>query len=229
MNVTFKNIYFQLLLGGLFLYLTLSPFLLQYPYAFVTINFLLTSVFLAAIFTLQRKKALKVVSIIVLCATLIPYWLNLLGLINISLTFNYLLFVIYLSIIVCSMLVRIVRAKKVSANVIYAALCSYLLTGILWGVIYTFIDIQAPGSFKGWIFDLPDIPEMRFHGFIYFSFTTLTTLGYGDMVPQTLQAAAFCEVEAIMGQFFISVLIAHLVGLHITQRISKEESWKRPS
>ncbi len=217
-----RNIQFQLLLGGLFAYLILAPFFAKFPYAYILINFVFTFVLLTAMFTLEKSRTLKIVSIVVLLTTLFPLWLNLFGIIEISETFTYTLLAIYLGIIVCSLFVRVFSAKKVSANVLYAALSLYVLIGMIWGTLYALLDRVVPGSFRGWIVDLPNIAEMRFHGFIYFSFATQTTLGYGDVTPATLQSAALCQTEAIMGQFFISVLIAQLVGIHIAERMRRD-------
>ena len=55
------------------------------------------------------------------------------------------------------------------------------------------------------------------------SFTTMTTLGYGDITPQTPVAMAFCQVEAILGQLFIAVLVARLVGIQVAQSFTKSK------
>ena len=57
------------------------------------------------------------------------------------------------------------------------------------------------------------------HDFVYFSYITLTTLGYGDILPQTQGATALCQAEAIIGQFFIAVLVARLVGIEASQQL----------
>lgn len=218
MRLSTKNIRFQLLLVGLFLYMITSPFLKESMYTLTIVNVLLTYVLLSAVFTLQKNLLLKTISILLLIGCLIPVWLNTLGVISISLIFTYGLVSLYLGIIIASMLIRFFSAKKVSATILYAALCLYLLIGIFWGMIYALIEIAKPGSFQGALLDTLHTPELSLHGLIYFSFVTLTTLGYGDIAPQNLQAGVFCQTEAIIGQFFTSVLIAHLVGLHIAQR-----------
>ncbi|RUM45652.1 MAG: Ion channel protein, partial [Desulfocapsa sp.] len=60
------------------------------------------------------------------------------------------------------------------------------------------------------------------HLFNYFSFVTLTTLGYGDITPQTAGAASLCQMEAIVGQFFTAVVVAWLVGMHVSNRHDRE-------
>jgi len=222
MRIEAKNIQFQFLLVGLFFYLLVAPFLIHVPFAYIVVNLLLSFVLLSALFTLQKNKALKYISFILITLLLLPLWINLSGIIHISLIITYSILSIYLLFLISSLLYHFFSAKKVTANTIYAALCLYLLIGILWGAIYALVNDLIPGSFQGSILNLPEIPEMQLHGFIYYSFTTLTTLGYGDIVPKTLQAAALCQAEAIIGQFFTSVLIAQLVGIRVAQHLRKK-------
>ncbi len=115
--------------------------------------------------------------------------------------------------------------KQVSFNVIWAAVCVYLLVGVLWANAYSLIYIVEPKSFL--ITSLADEGEvMRFGGRssvypIYYSFVTLSTLGYGDIVPVSSAARMFAVVEAIVGQLYLAVLIARLVGLHVSQSAGK--------
>jgi voltage-gated potassium channel len=89
---------------------------------------------------------------------------------------------------------------------IYAALSAYLLAGIFLGATHWIVEHFWPGSYSGFtnIFTLNDA--------IYFSFITLTTLGYGDFVPKSELARALCVIEAVAGQLYITVMIAGLVN-----------------
>ncbi|MCH9628055.1 MAG: hypothetical protein S4CHLAM2_17050 [Chlamydiales bacterium] len=223
MQLRVKNIPFHLLLVGLFLYLLLAPFLIHFPFAYIAIDFLLSAVLLSALFTLHKNKILQVISAILLFGILVSLWLNLSRVIHLPLNLSYSLLSVYLLFLVGSLLYRFFSAKKVTTEMIFAALCLYLLIGILWGAIYALIDSIIPGSFHGLLIETTHLPEMKLHSYIYFSFTTLTTLGYGDIVPQTLRAAALCQTEAIIGQFFTSVLIAQLIGIHVAQRLRRKK------
>jgi len=76
------------------------------------------------------------------------------------------------------------------------------------------LERVSPGSFS--------FPEKGFRGesmrFEYFSFITITTLGYGDITPVTDKATALALIEAVVGQIYLVVLIAWLVGMHVSQR-----------
>lgn len=111
--------------------------------------------------------------------------------------------------------------KRVTADKIYGAICGYLLIGIIWAFIYTTIENAAPASFSfthGVHADYYHSFSHRFYfgQFIYYSFVTLTTTGYGDISPTSNLARVFSALEAVVGQLYVAVLIARLVGLHIT-------------
>jgi hypothetical protein len=115
----------------------------------------------------------------------------------------------------------IFRKKEVTSDVIMGSICAYFLLGIIWSEIHSFLEMLQPGSFQ-----MPQLADSDVSSsFLYFSFVTLTTLGYGDMVPLTSGAKAFAFLEAIFGQLYLAILIAKLVGTHIAQS-SKQEGKK---
>ncbi|MCC6766691.1 MAG: two pore domain potassium channel family protein [Deltaproteobacteria bacterium] len=101
------------------------------------------------------------------------------------------------------------RAPEVGVEHVYAALDAYLLAGVFWGMLHCEIEHAWPGSYVGNGAPLPTFPLSTA---IYFSFVTLATLGYGDIVPQTEVARGVTVVEAIAGQLYLAVLIARLVS-----------------
>ena len=100
---------------------------------------------------------------------------------------------------------------RVNHDVIFAAISAYLLLGIAWGHLYELLEMTAPGSFKGLGADL--IKDDLF----YFSFVTLCTLGFGDVVPITRPARSLTILEAVIGQLYIAVLIARLMGSYVAE------------
>ncbi|MHC4317888.1 MAG: potassium channel family protein [Planctomycetota bacterium] len=114
------------------------------------------------------------------------------------------------------------RTDHVTWNTIAASLCIYLLMIVLWAEVYAIVALLDPAAFK-----LPAdyISVGAYKNFsgqgsaiaLYYSLVTMTTLGYGDIVPVSPPARALAGMQAVTGQLYIAVLVARLVGLHIAQ------------
>lgn len=110
------------------------------------------------------------------------------------------------------------QMRQISADGIAAALNGYLMLGLAWGLIFMCIEIVLPGSFR-----LPDglaLPadpltytNEQWSVFSYLSYVTLATLGYGDVTPVSSPARSLAVLEAILGQFYLAVVVARLVGV----------------
>ena len=102
-------------------------------------------------------------------------------------------------------------ARVISAEQIYAALSAYLLAGLFFGVLYWAIEAAWPGSF-GEVGAVAGRAAFPLSTAMYYSFVTLATLGYGDVVPKTEAARGVAVFEAVGGQLYVAVMIARLVG-----------------
>jgi len=112
-------------------------------------------------------------------------------------------------------LVDVLSDSPVTRDTICGAIVAYLLLGLAWALFYsTLVQLDPEGSFEMPLDSLPD--RTQYSMFIYHSFVTLTTLGYGDMVPLSTQARTLCWLEAVMGQLYLVTLVARLVGRHAT-------------
>lgn len=105
---------------------------------------------------------------------------------------------------------QVMFSGKIDSNKILGAVCLYMLLGLIWALLYTLAQLYFGGAFKGitptseWYLVFPD--------FVYFSFVTLTTLGFGDIAPQLPITRFLVYFQAIVGQFYLAVLVASLVG-----------------
>ena len=99
------------------------------------------------------------------------------------------------------------RARTIDTEHVYAALSAYLLAGVFFGIFYWALEQFKPGAFN-------ISGELSRTTAIYFSFVTLATLGYGDIVPRTDVARGLAVIEAVGGQLFLAVLVARLVSLY---------------
>ena len=102
------------------------------------------------------------------------------------------------------------RARHVTSEHLYAALSAYLLVGVFFGLFYWVIEQIVPGTFNA------GAGFSRMSA-IYFSFVTLATLGYGDIVPRTDVARGLAILEGVGGQLFLAVLVARLLSMYSTR------------
>ncbi len=108
------------------------------------------------------------------------------------------------------MLRRIIAVSEADFDTLCGAVAVYLLIGVAWGVSYRFIETLMPGSF-----DLTGTgASVGWNDFLYFSLTTLTTLGYGDIRPVTAVARIWTSLEAVAGVLYIALLVARLISIY---------------
>jgi hypothetical protein len=99
--------------------------------------------------------------------------------------------------------------------------------GLVWALAYSVVAVLNPDAFTWTVAGKP-APSFRIGsgdtGMLYFSFATLTTLGYGDVVPTSPTSRVLATTEAIAGQLYLAVLVARLVGLQISESIEQSKS-----
>jgi small-conductance mechanosensitive channel len=126
--------------------------------------------------------------------------------------------ILVLALVAICVLIHIFRERRVTANLICASIVVYLIIGLVWGFAYGLLDSLQPESFS--------IPEGKLENsrllFLYYSFVSLTTLGYGDVTPMTAPASFLSLIEAIVGQMYVAILVARLVGINISQSLQND-------
>jgi hypothetical protein len=112
------------------------------------------------------------------------------------------------------------RRQALSADSVFGAVCGYLLLGMAWGVLYSMLDAAWPGSFEigSRLAEQVRAEDSRIGLFTYYSFVTLTTVGYGDVTPLSSPARTCAWLEALTGQFYLAVLVAGLVGALLSRK-----------
>jgi len=104
---------------------------------------------------------------------------------------------------------------KVDRNLLFGAMCVYLLMGLIWAILYGLIFQFLPGSFNG-IQGIDGKAPMD--TLLYYSFVTLASLGYGDITPVAPLARTLAYLEVVGGQLYIAIMLAGLVGLFLNER-----------
>lgn len=122
----------------------------------------------------------------------------------------------------------VLRQKRVTGETISMAISGYLLLGFTWGMLYILFYQIQPGAFS---FGGSSAPagdaslghQSVFPVLLYYSLTTLSTIGFGDIVPVTLQVRYLSVAEGITGQFYLAILVARLVGMQMSQSAAHAE------
>jgi hypothetical protein len=114
-----------------------------------------------------------------------------------------------LSVLLC--LRHVLSRGRVTLNHLLGATCVYLLLGVLWGLTYAGIHAVDPGAFR----TSDGASHVDVGTFMYFSFITLTTTGYGDIVPVGRLVRTFASLEGVAGQLYVAILVATLVSRYV--------------
>jgi len=203
--------------------LAIAPFFYGVPGAPVIIRIFITGILIYSVYTFSKKKNALIISSILVVPALVFNWVSQFfptpSLLITKDCFNILFFGYVIFII----LLKIFRAKEITANLIFGSVCIYMLLGLQWAFIFSLLENIHPGSFNfpasNFISTLTtDSGSNTIPVFLYYSYTTLTTLGYGDITPISPPAQSMASLEAITGQFYLTILVARLVGLHITSK-----------
>lgn len=178
---------------------------------------LLYKLFYSVIFfvsALSLKKARRTM-LIAAMGSFVIMWLS--DLLHLSLleSISQLAVVLFFIIIVLKLLIQVAGSKKVDSTVILESISGYLLMGVLFTFLSAFISHMDPSAFY-----FPDEGNSNLSDLMYFSFVTLTTLGYGDVLPILPQARSLALLIAVSGQLYLTIVIAILVGKFLVSKSS---------
>jgi len=128
---------------------------------------------------------------------------------------------IFLSLVI-ALARSVFQSGRIDTNKILGAVCIYFLLGLIFALIYSLLEVCCPNSFN-----IPDyvsqgLRQQMVCDLIYFSNVTLTTLGYGDILPVSNLARTLTNLEAMAGQLYIAIVIARMVGVQVTQQIEED-------
>ncbi len=210
---------FELLLVLLLFFLGIAPLIGNHVVSGVLASFVLIS----TVSAVREGRIFAWVGwSLAICSVLALWGADISGRIELVIVSGYLDLTFYL-IMTTAILAYVFRSTEVTLEVLAAAICAYLLMGIGWSNIFVLIENHMPGSFSSGALasevagGFQNAHDQQGH-FSYFSLVTLSTLGYGDITPVTQPARMLAALEAIIGQLFIGVLIARLVGQQIRRK-----------
>lgn len=203
---------FSVLLVSIILVFALRPFLKGLVSIDILTDIFLSIVLLSAIRAVSQKRSTFIIALVLAIPALLLDWSSYVmkapSLADASRIMTA-LFTAYVLIVILSF---ILKQKEVTTDVLMAAVCGYFFLGFMWAFTFLFLEAVQPGSFQVAQGQSADAGQ-----FLYFSFVTMTTLGYGDMTPISSGARSLAVLSAVMGQLYLAVTIARLVGMHISQ------------
>lgn len=206
----------------LFLALFLGPFLDSQQTRLLT-SFFLSLVMVSGVVIISRRTVVRCIAGSVACAAIVLRWLTHVQPTPALLRWSSLASLVFMIILTVVILNRVfMDDRPVTPHRVQGAVAAYVLFGITWSVLYGFLDQVLPNAFN-----LPqasgDYGPARQEVFAYYSFITLTTVGYGDISPTHDISRMFAVMEALVGQLYPATLLARLVSLAITQKQGQNE------
>ncbi len=206
------SIRFQFLFVALLLMLA-APIVLPDALVGLVLPALFTVLVLTALATVAESRRTLIVGLVLALPAIVIHWIAPGGQVSLAGEISGDLFLIWVTI---AILHHVVRSERVTTDVLFAVASVYLLLALIWAMAYGIADGIQPGTLRypEVLLGLADDPSTR-GLYTYFSFVTLTTLGYGDIIPGTPLVRAVSTVEALLGQLYPAILIAQLVGLRV--------------
>jgi len=192
---------------------------------YVTLG-LISLILITGVYAVRGNRKHLIAAIVLLLPTLVLVWLDVPldneTIIIISRTSPILMF-LYIAVLIFQ---DLLRTRKVDADMIAGGISVYLLIGLIFALIYQAHFMLDPGSFDvskplSEITNL-DVARQRLPLFAYFSYVTMTTLGYGDITPLAEQTRILVQVETLLGQLYVAIFIARLVSIQTANSMKKE-------
>ncbi|MBN2174830.1 MAG: two pore domain potassium channel family protein [Bacteroidales bacterium] len=169
-------------------------------------------IFLVSIFVLNSwRRTMFTIAVIAFITEWIAYWIHMPVLNFVSSLTN----IIFFQIIVIKLIIQIAKSKIADSRVIFESINGYLMLGLLFTLWIAIAMQYDSGSFSFQV-EMPVVQD-----YIYFTFVTMTTLGYGDVTPLLPFARSLAILISISGQIYIAVIIAMLVGKYASQESTK--------
>jgi len=205
------------LLIALSLFFIWAPFVEEIEGGELIVSGLFSLVLLAGVVAVADSKRVLVIAIVLAIPAIAGRWINHFHPDLIPPVVFLVAGLILIAFVVGNLLRFVLRSPSVNTEVLCASISAYLMLGLIWTMAYWLVDQLTPGG--AFSFNTKTGPQSmnEFNGF-YFSFITLSTVGYGDITPVSRIARWLAAMEAMTGLLYMTVLIARLVSLYSTAK-----------
>jgi hypothetical protein len=182
---------------------------------------LLTIVLLFAVMAVGNSRRTFILAIVLVLPAMVGKWMNHLRPEMVPEAVFLIPALLFIMFVIVHMFGFIFRAPRVDSEVLCAGIAGYLMLALLWSFAYTLVANVIPDSF---VFSAGPVSDHAMKGFtaLYFSFVTLCTVGYGDIVPVLGMARALAMMEAAVGVFYIATIISRLVAVYSSKEKSND-------
>jgi voltage-gated potassium channel len=206
----FTNLQLLVALALLFFFF---PFVEDVKGGDIIVSILLSVVLLCAVLAVAESKRVLVIAIVLAIPAIAGRWISHFRPDLVPPPVFLTAGLVLIAFVVANLLRFVLRAPSVNMDVLCASLSAYLMLGLLWTVAYWLVDQLTPGG--AFAFNTNE-GRQSIRGFnaFYFSFVTLSTVGYGDITPVSKVARMLAAMEAMTGLLYVAVLIARLVALY---------------
>ena len=207
-----KPLRYTALLVSLLVIYIIYPFIPSFIPRDMILDLFISLVAMAALYSVCNKTNKFVIGLSLALPSVVFSILHYINDLKLFIVLGCITKVLFLAYIIILSVAYLIETNKIDKETIFGAISIYLLLALFWAHNFNLIELYIPGSFQG----IESFGEHNLlSSLLYFSLTTLSTLGYGDISPASLPAQILSTLEAIMGQIFLATLIARLIGLHI--------------
>ncbi len=199
--------------------LLIAPLVHEFVHLRIILDLFWSAIFVAAIYAVSHKKLHLIIGTLLALPMLGSMWFKYYEPNSGLLAFGSICGAAFFFLAIFHILVFIFNQDRVSKDLIVGAALVYFLMALAWTFIIGAVETLHPGSYAA---AQGAVDSVRMD-FLYYSFVTMTTLGYGDIIPVTKLARSLCILEAVIGQLYLVVSVAWLVGMHVSQKMMERK------
>ncbi len=195
--------------------------------AFLISEIIFSLILVTGVMSVAKYRSITFLAVVFALASFVVRWMRILLPVEKLVLLDNLMSMLFMGVLALVVLIQVLREGPVTMHRIMGAVVVYLLLGLMWAFAYDLVELLRPQSFVAEGSPISvlnnEIPPPKL---LYFSFATLTTVGYGDITAANPIARSLAVLEALVGQLFPVILIARLVSMELFHRQLRKEAGK---